>query len=120
MQICTSAMSPLPAALTAWIRFSAASLDGRSLERWEPTITIGTGVFCTMKRQHRGGVAHRVGAMADHDAVGARLDLLADCLGQRQVLLLGHVLAEHAEELLGGQVGDVRQLRHRAIKLSRA
>ncbi len=49
MQIWTSAISPRPAARTAWMRLSAASLDGRSLERCEPTMTIGTGVSWTMK-----------------------------------------------------------------------
>ena len=41
MQIWTSAMSPYAALRTLWIRFSAASLDGRSLDRWLPTRTIG-------------------------------------------------------------------------------
>ena len=51
MQIRTSAIAPRPAARTAWIRLSAASLDGRSLERCEPTMTIGTGVSCTMNER---------------------------------------------------------------------
>ncbi len=49
MQTITSAISLSAAALTALIRLRAASEDGRSLERCEPTITIGTGESCTMK-----------------------------------------------------------------------
>jgi hypothetical protein len=48
MQIWTSAMSPYAAERTEWIRLSAASLDGRSLDRCDPTSTIGTGVSWTM------------------------------------------------------------------------
>ena len=32
-------------------RFRAASDEGRSLERWEPTMTMGTGVSWTMKER---------------------------------------------------------------------
>jgi len=51
MQICTSAISPYAADRTEWIRLSAASLDGRSLDRCDPTSTIGTGESCTMKER---------------------------------------------------------------------
>ena len=49
MQSMTSAMSHSAAVRTAFIRFSAASDEGRSDDRWLPTSTIGTGEFCTMK-----------------------------------------------------------------------
>ena len=68
--------------------------------------------------QDRAGVAHRVGAVADDDAVDALGDFLADGLGQGDVLLGAHVLAEDAEELLRVHVGDVGQLRHRAVKFA--
>jgi len=66
---------------TAWMRLRAASLDGRSLERCEPTITIGTGVSWTMNdRMPRCGPWCR--AVADHDPVDTVLDLPADGLGE--------------------------------------
>ena len=49
MQSITSAMSHSAAVRTAFMRFRAASDDGRSELRWLPTTTIGTGLFCTMK-----------------------------------------------------------------------
>ena len=49
MQSMTSAISHSAAVRTAFIRFSAASDEGRSDDRWLPTTTIGTGLFCTMK-----------------------------------------------------------------------
>ena len=49
MQSITSAMSHSAAVRTPFIRFSAASDEGRSDDRWLPTSTIGTGEFCTMK-----------------------------------------------------------------------
>ena len=49
MHTSTSAMSPSAAAFTAQIRFNAASELGRSLDRCEPTSTIGTGGSWTMK-----------------------------------------------------------------------
>ena len=49
MQTMTSAMGPCAAVQVALIRFCAASDEGRSDDRWLPTITIGTGGFCTMK-----------------------------------------------------------------------
>ena len=49
MQSITSAMSHSAAVRTAFIRFSAASDEGRSDDRWLPTSTIGTGECCTMK-----------------------------------------------------------------------
>lgn len=51
MQTKTSAMSLSAAVLTLCIRFRAASEDGRSDERWDPTMTIGTGEFWTMKER---------------------------------------------------------------------
>ena len=48
MHTSTSAMSPTAAVFAAQIRLIAASDDGRSLDRCDPTITIGTGGFCTM------------------------------------------------------------------------
>ena len=48
MQTITSAMSECPAVKAACIRLSAASEEGRSLERCEPTITTGMGRFCSM------------------------------------------------------------------------
>ena len=61
---------------------------------------------------------HGVGAVADHDAVGALGDLLADGDGQRLVLLGPHVFAEYAEEFLGREVGDVGQFGHGAVQLA--
>src|SRR4051812_22552152 len=61
---------------------------------------------------------HRVRAVADHDAGYACADLLADALGQRNVLLRAHVLAEDAEQLLRAQIADLGQLRPRAIELA--
>ncbi len=49
MHTMTSAMSPSAAAQVALMRFCAASEEGRSLERCDPTITMGTGGDCTMK-----------------------------------------------------------------------
>ena len=49
MQSMTSAMSHSAAVRTAFMRFSAASLEGRSELRWLPTSTIGTGDCWTMK-----------------------------------------------------------------------
>ena len=49
MHSITSAMSHSAAVRTAFIRFSAASDEGRSDDRWLPTSTMGTGEFCTMK-----------------------------------------------------------------------
>ena len=45
----TSAMGPWAAALVAAMRLRAASDEGRSEERWLPTMTIGTGGLWTMK-----------------------------------------------------------------------
>ena len=69
--------------------------------------------------QDGAGVRHRVGAVADDDAVGALLDFLADGDGQRLVLHGPHVLAEDAEELLRRQVRDVGQFRHGPVQLAR-
>ena len=49
MQSITSAMSHSAAVRTPFMRFSAASEEGRSEDRWLPTRTMGTGEFCTMK-----------------------------------------------------------------------
>ena len=49
MHSMTSAMSHSAAVRTEFMRFSAASDEGRSDDRWLPTSTIGTGEFCTMK-----------------------------------------------------------------------
>src|SRR3990170_6799726 len=49
MHTMTSAMSDSAAVLVAWMRLSAASDDGRSDDRCDPTITIGTGESCSMK-----------------------------------------------------------------------
>jgi hypothetical protein len=49
MHSMTSAMSHSAAVRTEFIRFSAASDESRSDDRWLPTSTIGTGEFCTMK-----------------------------------------------------------------------
>ena len=48
MHTSTSAMFPCAAAVVAAIRLRAASLLGRSLLRWLPTMTTGTGGRCTM------------------------------------------------------------------------
>ncbi len=48
MQTMTSAMSLSAAVLTLCMRLRAASDEGRSEERWEPTMTIGTGGSWTM------------------------------------------------------------------------
>lgn len=48
MQIVTSAMSLFAAVRVALMRFVAASLEGRSLLLWLPTITTGTGRFFSM------------------------------------------------------------------------
>ena len=71
-----------------------------------------------MKLRIAPGVSHRVGAVADDDAVDPLGDLVADGVGQGLVLLGPHVLAEHAEELLRRQVGDVGQLGHGPVQLA--
>ena len=47
-----------------------------------------------------------------------RGDLVADGVGQGDVLLRAHVLAEDAEKLLRGHVGDVGQLGHGPVELA--
>jgi hypothetical protein len=69
--------------------------------------------------QDRAGVMHGVGAVTDHDARYPFGDLLANGTSQHGVLRGAHVLAEHPEQLVGSQVGDVRQLGHRAVELAR-
>ena len=49
MQTMTSAIVPRAAAQVALMRFWAASDEGRSEDRWLPTMTTGTGGFWTMK-----------------------------------------------------------------------
>jgi hypothetical protein len=119
MQSITSAMSHSAAVRTAFMRLSAASEEGRSDERWLPTSTIGTGLSCTMKLRIGGRVGHRVGAVADDDAVAPFSISSPMAIGERLVLLGSHVLAEDAEELLGRQVRDVGELGHRAVELAR-
>ena len=118
MQIRTSAISPRPAARTAWIRLSAASLDGRSLERCEPTMTIGTGVSCTMN-ERIAAVWPIVSVPWPTTMPSTPLSISSPIAsGERHVLLLGHVLGEDAEELLRRQVRDVGELRHGAVQLA--
>ncbi len=111
-------MCPCPAAWTAWMRLRAASEEGRSLERWEPDHDDRHRGVLHHEGQDRGGVAHDIGAVTHHDAVGPGLDLLADGLGEDDEVLLRHVLGEDTEELLGSEVGEVRELRHRAVELA--
>ncbi len=49
MQTITSAMSLVAAVRVELIRLMAASLLGRSLLRWLPTMTMGTGESCSIK-----------------------------------------------------------------------
>ncbi len=49
MQTSTSAIGPWAAVQVALIRFCAASDEGRSDDRWLPTMMTGTGGRCTMK-----------------------------------------------------------------------
>ena len=64
------------------------------------------------------GVGHRIGAVADDDAVHSPGDFVADGDGQGLVLLRPHVLAEDAEELLRGEVGNVGQFGHGAVEFA--
>jgi len=70
-----------------------------------------------MKAENRRGVAHRVGAVTDDDTVRAVGDLALDIFGQGHVLGPPHVLGEDTEDLLGGEIADVCQLRNRTVEL---
>ena len=119
MQTMTSAMSPCAAELVALMRLIAASLEGRSLERCEPTMMIGTGEFCTMNE--------RIAAVWCIVSVPwpmmmpatPALDLAPDRVRRADPLLGPHVLAEDAVELLRLDVADVGELGHRAVELAR-
>ena len=118
MQSITSAMSHSAAVRTAFIRFSAASDEGRSELRWLPTTTMGTGQFCTMKLR-MAPVWDMVSVPWPMTMPSTPLAISSPMAMARALYCSGPMFSlKTPKSFLRGQVGDVGQLGHGAVELA--
>ena len=89
----------MAAAFTAWIKLSAASLEGRSLLRWLPTITTGTSA--SRRSTRRGSSTSTINSNTSATAQVPPSSCPSDAFAFRGVFLLSAVpcsMAEHDVE----------------------
>ena len=118
MQTITSAMSLSAAVFTLCMRFSAASDEGRSLERCEPTMTMGTGEFWTMN-ERMAAVWCMVSVPWPMTMPWTPFSISRPMASAVPDPLFGsHVFAEDPVQLLGLEIADVGEFRNRAVQLA--